>query len=144
MEIKITTPNDLMSKLQKLDANIGDIEDKMLESGTNVLLPEVKKNLQTAITGKYAEGELIKSVATKKKRTKKERANLIYFKGTVTRKFKNGKTAKVSNNLKAAVLEYGKQDQPARPFVRPAFNAKQAAIVSAMETTFEKEAQKYT
>lgn len=144
MKLEVKVPTELIEKNQRLADNIEDIEDKMLTAATDVLVPEVQKNLNKAITGKYETGELRDSIAVKKRRTKKEKANIVYFKGTVIRRFNNGKTQKVTNNLKAAVLEYGKKNQPPRPFLRPAMNAKRSEMISAMENTFDKETKKYT
>lgn len=144
MKLEVKIPTELIEKNQKLADNIEDIEDKMLTAATDVLVPEVQKNLNKAITGKYETGDLRKSVAVKKRRTKKEKANIVYFKGTVIRRFKNGTTQKVTNNLKAAVLEYGKENQPPRPFLRTAMTAKRTEMISAMEDTCDRETRKYT
>ena len=142
----VKLPTDLINNLTALEQNIGDIEDKMLEAATEVLEPEVKKNLDRAITGKYETGKLRASVDRKIRyySSKGTRVGYVYFKGSVARKLKNGKTQKVRNGLKAAVLEYGKKDQPPRPFLRPAMNAKRLEIIGAMENTFDDEAKKYT
>lgn len=139
MKVDVKLPTDLMQQLQHLSDNIEDIEGKMLDNATDVLKPEIEKNLKQAITGKYATGELESSVAVKKKRTAKEKSNTVYFKGTTIRQFKNGKTQKVRNGLKATILEYGKNGQPPRPFVRPAMNAKRAEMIRVMEEIFDRE-----
>ena len=144
MQFEAKIPTELMNKLNDLSDDIKNIEDRMLAAATDVLKPEIEHNLRKVIRSGYETGVLAASVSVKKKRTSKEKANIIYFKGSVKRTFKNGKTRTVRNNLKAAVLEYGKQGQPPRPFLRPAVNAKREAMVRAMEETFNKETQKYT
>lgn len=143
MKLDVKLPKELIQKTQALSDNIENIEDKMLEAATDILVPEVKKNLGKSITGKYETGVLRESVAVRKTRTKKEKSNTVYFKGQVIRKFKNGKTQKVPNDLKAAVLEFGKKDQPPRPFMRPAMNAKKAEILNTMENVYNREIKKY-
>lgn len=144
MQFETKVPVELMNKLNALSDDIDNIEDKMLAAATDVLKPEIENNLRKVIRSGYETGALAASVSVKKKRTSKEKANIIYFKGTVKRTFKNGKTRTVRNNLKAAVLEYGKQGQPPRPFLRPAVNAKRMEMAEAMERIFESESQKYT
>lgn len=137
-------PSDLINKLDTLEKDIGNIEDEMLNAATKILEPEVSKNLQQSITGQYDIGNLAKSVSRKITRSKKEAVGVVYFKGTSTRVYKNGKSVKVRNGLKAAVLEYGRKGQPARPFLRPAMNAKKEEIFDTMEKIFENETKKYT
>ena len=48
----------------------------------------------------------------------------------------------VRNGLKAGVLEYGKQGQIARPFVRPAIKTAEPECMAVMAQTFHEEVNK--
>jgi HK97 gp10 family phage protein len=130
--LQVTLPTELTASIAELKKLIPTIEEEMLMAGAEVLKPEVETRLKRSITGKYAKGNLqnsvdIKIVRTQGKRGKVYKTSVVYFKGTV-----NG----VRNGLKAAILEYGKYDQPARPFMRLAMQAKRTEIFDAMENAF--------
>jgi len=44
-----------------------------------------------------------------------------------------------SNAMIASIIEYGKQGQPARPFLKPAKSASRKACIAAMEAKFAEE-----
>ena len=142
-------PTEVIRQLEALEKAADDIIDEMLDAGVDAVKPEVEKKLKTAITGEYATGELEKSIAVKSKSYKDgAKARVIYFKGTTrVQRAKNGKVYKrkkaVRLNEIAAVLEYGKSDQPPRAFMRPAFNAKNEDIARAMERKFDELTKKY-
>ena len=48
----------------------------------------------------------------------------------------------VSNAMLAALLEYGKHGQPAKPFLKPAKSASRSACKTAMQQKFEEEVRK--
>lgn len=149
MQLETQIPNALMRQLKQLEESIPDIEERMLSEGLKILEPEVKKNLQASIDKGYATGELLQSVDSKIETRKSGKTGVVYFKGTSKQqgyKTKNGvrlrrRKKAVRNGLKAAILEYGKQGQAPRPFVRTALNSKRAAIIAAMEKEFD-DAQK--
>ena len=142
-------PTEVIRQLAALEAAADSIIDEMLDAGVDAVKPEVEKKLKNAISGEYATGELEKSTAVKSKKYKDgTKAKVIYFKGTSRKqKAKNGRIYKrkkaVRLNEIAAVLEYGKSDQPPRAFLRPAFNAKNEDIARAMERKFDELTKKY-
>ena len=145
---KAELPTELMRQLEALEDNADGIFENMLDAGAEAVVPQVEKDLKRAITGEYATGELERSLSVAKKKFKDgTRARVISFKGVSRlQKAKNGKIYKRKTparlNEIAAVLEYGKSDQPPRPFMRTAFNAKSDAIAAAMERVFDEETKR--
>jgi len=145
---KVILPTEVIKQLEALEKETDNIVDKMLDAGARAVTPEVESNLKKAVTGEYATGELEKSIKVKKIKNKKGASRFITFTGTSRlQRAKNGRIYKRKKparlNEIAAVLEYGKSDQPPRPFLRPAFINKDDDIAAAMERVFDEETKKY-
>lgn len=146
---KAVLPTEVIKQLETLEREADSIIDKMLDAGVQAVRPDVETKLKSAITGEYATGELEKSIVVKRKKYKNgDAAKVICFRGNSrVQRAKNGRIYKRKTparlNEIAAVLEYGKSDQPPRPFLRPAFIEKNEAIVQAMEEVFDRETKKF-
>lgn len=135
-------PDELLKRFDEIGNSLPKIQNKVLDAGSDVLLPEIEKALGSAITKGYETGELRASTSVKKVRKGKDPANIITFEGVTIRVTKKGKEHEVRNNLKAAVIEYGKRDQAPMPFVRPTVARKRDDVVKAMSDVFDNEIKK--
>ena len=147
---KAVLPTEVIKQLETLEREADSIIDKMLDAGVQALKPEIERNLRWSIQGEYATGELEKSLVVKNIKGGKlsYKGRFVTFNGNSRlQRAKNGRIYKRKTparlNEIAAVLEYGKSDQPPRPFLRPAFIEKNEAIVQAMEEVFDRETKKF-
>lgn len=117
MEFNIKFPKELQTQLSKI-ANIDEVAPKMIEAAQPIYVAAIRRRAPKKT------GDLEKSVtATKPRKTKTGGwIGTITFKGTSTRKNKDGTTVKVPNVVKAAVLEYGKRgnEKYKHQFIYPA------------------------
>lgn len=145
----VKMPDDFLAKVSRLGNRTDEIIERALEAGADVVLPKIKSNLQAAIGGgtKYpsrATGELVASLGTTPvKRDRKENHNIkIGFNEPrrVQRAAKGKRSYYTATNAMIAnVLEYGRQGQPPRPFLRPARTATRNACIEAMQRKLEQE-----
>lgn len=132
-------PTNLMSLLTELGRRQDEICAKCVESGAEVLERQVRRNLAARI----GEGTKFESRST---------GNLLHSLGTTPAKVdRGGRTnAKVGfseprrdggdpNGKIAAILEYGKHGQPAKPFMKPALRTLRSEIESTMIHEFERQ-----
>lgn len=145
----VKMPDDFLVKLSRLGNKTDEIIERTLEVGANVVLPKIKSNLQAAIGSgtKYpsrATGELVASLgASPVKRDRQENHNIkIGFSEPrrVQRAAKGKRSYHTATNAMVAnVLEYGRQGQPPKPFLRPARSATRKACIEAMQRKLEQE-----
>ena len=134
-------PDDFQKKLSKLGEKTDEIVSKVLESGGEVVLDKVKKNLKGVIGSGTKEksrstGELISSLGLSP--TKLDRNGNYNVKIGFSEPRSDGDSnAKIAN-----ILEYGKSGQPPKPFLKPAKSASRKACIDAMKMEFEKEVEK--
>lgn len=134
-------PDDFQKKLTKLGEKTDEIVSKVLESGGEVVLDKVKKNLKSVIGSGTKEesrstGELISSLGLSP--TKLDRNGNYNVKIGFSEPRSDGDSnAKIAN-----ILEYGKSGQPPKPFLKPAKSASRKACIDAMKMEFEKEVEK--
>ena len=124
--------DDLIRDLDTLADIPDDVTCDMLEAATDVLVDAQKRSAEKMLKGPYSVG-LIKSGLTKKrpKRNADGFEQVITFEG-----FAPGRKGKADNRRIATIAfinEYGKVNQPARPFIRTANDEKadEAAGVAA-------------
>lgn len=128
---------------------------EILAAGMEVLVPEVKKNLQRVIKGASEKDLPVKAnlrdnIITPYATYKGKRCMVLSFKGTITRinqsgarrnrgrsTSSSGNEGEIRRDEIAAVLEYGKQGQPPTHFMRDALNSKQEEIDKAIKNKFE-------
>ena len=128
-------PEDLLKKLSRLGNKMDDVSEVVLEAGGEVVLDEVKSNLESVLSGDST-GELVGSLGLTKVRVGKDGNPNIKVGFAEPRR--DGK----SNAMIANILEYGKSGQEARPFLKPAKKQSKKACIDAMTRKLEEEIDK--
>lgn len=136
MEMKL--PMEFSLQLSKLSDRTDDIVERVLEFGGEVVLDKVRSNL-TSVIGKNTKlpsrstGELVSALGMSPvKLDKNGNYNLKIG-------FSEPRSDGISNAKLASIIEYGKFNQPPRPFMKPAKTASRAASLSAMRAKFDEE-----
>lgn len=138
-QFKLEGTEDLMKSLKQLETAVPDICEKMIDAGVEVAYNAVLTKIPVG------DGALKKSLKkTKPKQSKNggwfgNLRFLGYDKTKISKRHPKG----VPNSLKAAVYEYGKKNQPARPFLRPAIEAAESEISAAMTRVHDEEVKKF-
>ena len=106
-------PEELLKKLSKLGNKMDEVSEKVLEAGGEIVFDKVKNNLQGVLSGNST-GELLSSLGLSKVLLGRDGNHNIKVGFAEPRR--DGK----SNAMIANIIEYGKSDQPAKPFLKPA------------------------
>ena len=137
-KVDVKMPEDFLLKLSRLGDKTDEICEKALNAGGEVVLAKVKSNLSSVIgkdtkTDSRSTGELEKSLGLS--------PVLIDDNGNANIKigFKEPRSDGESNAKIASIIEYGKQGQPPKPFLKPAKSSSKKACVKAMVETLEQE-----
>ena len=134
-------PDEFLMKTSKLGDKTDEIISKVLESGGEVVLDKVKTNLKGVIgTGtkdkSRSTGELVDSLGLSP--AKLDRNGNFNVKVGFKEPRRNGESnAKIAN-----IIEYGKSDQPPKPFLKPARRTSRKACIEAMKQRFDEEVDK--
>lgn len=131
-------PEDFLMKVSRLADKTDEILPKVLEAGAEVVEAKVRSNLASVI-GKGTKkpsrstGQLLSALGTSQARQDKN--------GDFNVKvgFSEPRSDGESNAKIAAILEYGKSGQPAKPFLKPAKSASKNAAIEAMKARLESE-----
>lgn len=139
--IKFKMPDDFLDKINNLGSHTDEVISKVLQAGAAVVESEMKSNLQSVIGKDTKEpsqstGQLLSSLGTA--RVMQDRDGVFNVKVGFAENRTDGK----SNAMIASVLEYGKSNQKARPFIKPALRKSQDACISAMTRTLDEEVKK--
>ena len=137
-KVDVKKPEDFLLKLSRLGDKTDEICEKALNAGGEVVLAKVKSNLSSVIgkdtkTDSRSTGELEKTLGLS--------PVLIDDNGNANIKigFKDPRSDGESNAKIASIIEYGKQGQPPKPFLKPARTSSKKACVKAMVETLEQE-----
>ena len=137
-KVDVKMPEDFLLKLSRLGDKTDEICEKALNAGGEVVLTKVKSNLSSVIgkdtkTDSRSTGELEKTLGLS--------PVLIDDNGNANIKigFKEPRSDGESNAKIASIIEYGKQGQPSKPFLKPARTSSKKACVRAMVETLEQE-----
>ena len=140
-KVDVKMPDDFLLKLSRLGDQTDEICEKALNAGGEVVLAKVKSNLSSVIgkdtkTDSRSTGELEKSLGLS--------PVMIDDNGNANIKigFKEPRSDGESNAKIASIIEYGKQGQPPKPFLKPARTSSKKACVKAMVETLEQEVKK--
>ena len=140
-KVDVKMPEDFLLKLSRLGEKTDEICEKALNAGGEVVLAKVKSNLSSVIgkdtkTDSRSTGELEKSLGLS--------PVLIDDNGNANIKigFKEPRSDGESNAKIASIIEYGKQGQPPKPFLKSAKSSSKKACVKAMVDTLEQEVKK--
>jgi len=135
-------PEEFINKLAKLNSRFDEIVPRVLAEGAEPAFVRAKSNLEQRIGQgtKYSSvssGELLKSMETTPP-VQRSNGDWTLRVGVPTTVDSN----RVSNALKAAVIEYGKSGQPPKPWLKQAKRASKKACIQAMKNALDKEIEK--
>jgi HK97 gp10 family phage protein len=131
--LSLKLPDNLEKRLSRLADKTDEIIPKVLEAGGEVVLAKVRGNLQSVLSPN-ATGELERSLGLSPAKQKRDGLGWDIKIG-----FKEPRSDGESNAKIAAILEYGKHNQPPRPFLKPAKSASRKAAIEAMTDKFNSE-----
>lgn len=139
--MKFTMPEDFIKKISSLGDKTDEVIAKVLEAGAEVVESEVRNNLETQIGNNTKQkskstGQLISALGTASVRQDK--------KGVMNVKigFSENRSDGKKNAMIATVLEYGKSNQKARPFIKPALRKSKNACINAMIRKLDEEIER--
>jgi HK97 gp10 family phage protein len=138
---EIKMPEDFLLKLSRLGDKSDEIISRVLGAGGEVALEKVRGNLE-AVIGRDTKhksrstGELADALGLSPVKLSRD--------GTLNIKlgFAEPRSGGGVNALVAATLEYGKQGQPAKPFLRPARTASRKLVIAEMVKVYEEEVER--
>lgn len=140
-KVQMMMPDDFLQRLSKLKDRTDDVCKEVLKAGGEVTERKVRSSLSEVVGKgtKYesrSSGELEKALGTS--------APLLDSNGNYNIKvgFAEPRPDGESNAKIAAILEYGKHGQPAKPFLAPAKKAAKKQCEAAMKAKFEAEVNK--
>ena len=133
-----TMPEDFLMKVSRLADKTDEILPKVLEAGAEVVEAKVRSNLASVIGKGTKEpsrstGQLLAALGTSP--ALQDRNGDFNVKVGFSEPRSDGE----SNAKIAAILEYGKSGQPAKPFLKPAKSASKSAAIEAMKAKLESE-----
>jgi len=131
-------PEEFLLKVSRLAEQTDVIIPKVLEAGGSVVLEKVKSNLASVIgkgtkTESRSTGELFSALGVTDARQDRD-GNYNVKVGFAEPRSDGNSNAKI-----AAVVEYGKHGQPAKPFLKPAKSASRKACIAAMTAKLDEE-----
>jgi HK97 gp10 family phage protein len=133
-------PEEFLLKISRLGNKTDEIIPKVLEAGGKIVEEKVKSNLQSIIGKDTKEesrstGELVSALGVSPAMMDKD-GNFNVKVG-----FSEPRSDGKSNAMIAGVLEYGKSNQPPKPFLKPAKSSSKKACIDAMIEAFDKEVE---
>ena len=139
--VRFNLPDEMIQSIAKLGSNYDRIIKAVLKEGAKPLYDTTKSNLKDSIgrdtkQDSKSKGDLLKSI----------RITMPFLDKGSNWSIKVGceglDSKGVSNALKASVLEHGKSDQRARPWLKPNGLKAKKACIEKMKQTFEAEVDK--
>jgi len=139
--MKFNMPEDFIKKISSLGDKTDEVIAKVLEAGAEVVESEVRNNLETQIGNNTKQrskstGQLISALGTASVRQDKK--GVMNVKIGFSENRRDGK----KNAMIATVLEYGKSNQKARPFIKPALRKSKDACINAMIRKLDEEIER--
>lgn len=131
-------PEEFLLKISRLGDKTGEVCERVLNAGAEVVLKKVRTNLRNVIgkdtkTQSRSTGELERSLGVSPVLSEKN-GNLNIKIG-----FSEPRTNGESNAKIASVIEYGKSGQPPKPFMKPAKSASRKECMTVMINTLDEE-----
>jgi hypothetical protein len=151
-KIEVKLPAEFTRRLSSLAERTDDVVESVLKAGGEVVLEQVKSNLQSVI-GRGTEfpsrstGELVSSLGMSPVEVGGDGVHNIKVGFNEPRRKQYAAKGKRSygastNAMIANVMEYGRHGQPAKPFLKPAKSASKSACMQAMKNKLEEETGK--
>jgi len=139
--VEMKMPEEFLLKLSRLGDKTDAIISRVLGAGGEVALEKVRGNLE-AVIGRDTlhpsrkTGELADALGLSPVKLSRH--------GTFNIKigFAEPRSGGESNAKIAAILEYGKHGQPAKPFLKPAKTASRKLTIAEMVKVFEQEVER--
>lgn len=132
---KYTLPEDFLKKLSSLGSKMDEVSEKVLQAGGAVVYEQTKKNLDSKLSGDST-GELAAALGLTGVRLDRDGNHNIKL------GFSEPRSDGSSNAMVANILEYGKFNQPPRPFLKPAKSKSKKPCIQAMVDKLEEEIKK--
>lgn len=137
-KVEIKMPGDFLLKVSRLAEQTDVIIPKVLDAGGEVVLSKVRDCLRSVIGRgtKYpseSTGELASSLGLSPAKQDRD-GNFNVKVGFSEPRSDGGSNAKIAN-----IIEYGKQGQPGKPFLKPAKSASNKACITAMSAKLDEE-----
>ena len=137
-KVQVQMPDEFLEKISKLGKRTDEITERALQAGAKVVEAQFRTNLSSSIGQgtKYesrSTGELERSLGITKVRVGKD-GNYDIKVGFAEPRSDGESNAKIAN-----ILEYGKHNQPARPFPKPTKSSSRKPCKEAMIRTIEEE-----
>ena len=137
-KMKAKMPDDLIAKLTRLGSRTDEVCESALKAGAEVAEKAISSNL-SSVVGRNTKhlsqstGQLEKALGVSPVK--------VDGKGNYDIKvgFNEPRTNGESNAKIANILEYGKSNQPPKPFLKPAKSKSRKDIINVMKDTLEKE-----
>lgn len=132
--VQIKLPNDFIDALDSASNIIDNSAEQVLKAGANIVEPRMRSNLSAAIGSSTKQpsrstGQLAKALGTAPVK--------VNIRGDYNVKvgFAENRDDGRANALIANVLEHGRSNQPARPFLAPTRSQTRRAAITAMKQT---------
>ena len=140
-KVNVKLPEDFLKKLSSLGDRTDEVARRALTEGGEIVLTQTKSNL-IAVIGKNtacdsrSTGQLVSALGLTRV--------LVDKNGNYNIKigFDEYRKDGTSNAGVANILEYGKHNQPAKPFLKPAKNKTKNACLERMKQVIEEEINK--
>ena len=153
--VKINLPTEMMAKISTLGNKTDEIIEKALIDGAKAVLPIVKGELQSVIANSpRSTGELVSSLGISKVDVDYNGVSNIKVGFAEPREEHSGSRQKTGNGkynrtyytrtnaMIANVLEYGKSNQPPRPFMKRAKAKSRTLARKAIKRRIEEEIER--
>lgn len=132
--VQIKLPNDFIDALDSASSLIDNSAEQVLKAGANIVEPRMRSNFSAAIGSSTKQpsrstGQLAKALGTAPVK--------VNSRGDYNVKvgFAENRDDGRANALIANVLEHGRSNQPARPFLAPTRSQTRRAAITAMKQT---------
>ena len=132
--VQIKLPNDFIDALDSASSLIDNSAEQVLKAGAHIVEPRMRSNLSAAIGSSTKQpsrstGQLAKALGTAPVK--------VNSRGDYNVKvgFAENRDDGRANALIANVLEHGRSNQPARPFLAPTRSQTRRAAITAMKQT---------
>lgn len=141
----IRMPEAFLLACDRLADRTDAIIEKALEAGGEVVLARVRRNLQSVIRPDgQSTGELLGSLGKTTVKVDHKGVHNLKIGFNEPRRHQYAARGKrsyrtITNAMIATVIEYGKHNQPARPFLKPARTGSRSECVRVMTAALEEE-----
>lgn len=140
-------PEEFLLKISKLQSATDEVVPRVLLAGAEVVEKQVRDNLSSVIGKGTKEesrstGQLLAALGTTAARQDKDGNYNVKVGFSENRTDARSPGGGKNNAMIAGVLEYGKQGQPPKPFLKPAKSKSKKICIAAMEKKLEEEIEK--